>query len=261
MISAKNAKEKTYLLRVSAAIVRETQSNGKELLVIKDDQKIEVSAGFKRWSKKPRHHIWSIPGGMRLVSAGKPQTREQVLQQSLQRETGFLVSLQALSEGKVQKYPFLLGRRHPQIIERVASTSALFYVDQLASEYQKYIDKKIKEQKALWYSLAQIATAFNFNQLKKGNRLRNSQSELDFRQHVYTSAYLWSLSLEEWSDEAVLMEVNRLNSTAGGFIGHESKKKKLPLGQSIFGGKDNITVPYMLPLKERQFLYNLPSKQ
>lgn len=249
----KNIKEQ-FVLRASTAIVKETKK-GIDLLVISDGQKNpEVSAGYDRWSRL-QQHIWSVPGGTRVFDSGKPKSREEVLHDSLLRETGFNVTLQELSQGRIQDYPFLLGRQKPGIIEQVATTSSLFYIGQLAREYQRYIEKKIREEKALWYPLKDIAQEFI--------ALKDRGRKLEFRQHVYTMAYLWYLPLvQKWSNEAILREVNRLNNSTGVFVGDESHRQDLELGLTIFGPKyHNVTTPYMLPDDVKQFLYDIPKPE
>lgn len=256
-----NQKE-AQVLRASAVIVKGSQAEGgTQVLLVQDQHKTEVSAGFKKWHSTNGLGL-AFPGATRgTFESGKLQTRAEVLRTGLHRELGLVVSLDFLQKGAVQQYPFLIGRLLPHLIQQIGATSALFYFDELKHGEKKKIDQSVLSGLAHWFSLEEIVRGFRAIVERNGRFHHRVAREMTFRPHVYTTAYLYFIDrIEEWPNEAILREVNKLNMTTQQFITYHSKLRRLPVHGGPFSQKGNITIPYHLGDDDKQFLYNIPQK-
>lgn len=249
--------EQSYL-RAGAVIIKARRNKDKELLLVSQIAKKETSAGLQQWYS---HHWqgWLIPGGMRkFTDSGVLQTREQVIDSRLQKELGLSLSLAFLKQAEVQQYPFLMGRSFLDLITEVAATSVLFYLDELDGENQERIQQQVQKGKAKWFSLPELSA--ELQRVGKAQELDPNTAvkfiDQEIRPHAYTTAYIWYLSeMQQWSDEAILREINRLNATTKLFILHQRKSSR---GLSkIFSHRGNITIPFLLSEEDKKFLYGM----
>ncbi|MBP7700865.1 hypothetical protein KA111_02265 [Candidatus Woesebacteria bacterium] len=241
------------LMGASFVLSRETKKRGIEVLSVHDNSKNEVSAGFIQWIKAVEP-AWSFPGGGRSFDAnGKLETRSATIQNELEEEINLSLSLELLDSGKVQRYPFLVGQRSKNNINQIGVTSALYWLDQLDLHQETFLSKMEEQGLAKWQKLELLKDEWMSLQAKQ-----NVIESLSSRPHLYTTSYLWFLDLvEKWTNDAILLETNRLNRITHVFIEDESKKLGLSIKNGSFDNSGNILLPKDLSQEDAEFLYGL----
>lgn len=248
MLNSREVKEQRIF--GASFVCARTSRDGTSLLLVADSPKKEVSAGLAKWVIADQPAL-CYPGGGRSVNQdGTPETREETLQIELQEETALALSIAALASGLVQKFPFVVAQEKSGKINQIAVTTVLYWFDAFGLPEQKFITDMCARGKAEWLTMQNLLSIWS-------KFVHSDSNKTIFRPQVLTTAYLWSLDLlSQWSDEAILLETNKLNIQTAAFIKSESRKSGLTLQNGGFRADGSVLLPSELNSCDAMFLYN-----
>jgi 8-oxo-dGTP pyrophosphatase MutT (NUDIX family) len=250
-------KNEQRLLGVAGVIERESRGE-RQVLLIKDESKIEVSAGFDRWLRV-EPPAWSFPGGGRSQietdNGSRPETKTQTLQNEFLEEFGLYIPISLLAQGETLDHPFMVGQfiedeNKTPVINQIGATAVFLHLDSLFRESITYIEQKVANLEARWVNFDQLEKLFSI--LTNHNGL----GIIPYRPHVYTIAHLKYLERVLGQDESLIKLVNQLNIKTRQFL--------LSTGYPITNGafdENGVPLPASkLNAEDKEFLYGSNSK-
>ncbi len=243
------------VLIVQDGMVAHTET--KNVLLIKDEPKTEVSAGLNRWYMSDRaEQVWGlVAGGRATREDGRQETLKQLLEREAKEEIGFSITNVRASEKQQQVYPFIVGQRQirEKGINQIGVTSLKINFDSLPIFTQRRIQEVVKKGNAVWLPLQNLRNIF------AAARDGKEASVLEwFRPQSCAAAFIWELTeCQKVDSEEVIQEIVRWNQKAHAFIRRTARDESLIIRNGSMTATG--TVRKYMDFRDERFL--LPQEQ
>lgn len=236
------------------AIINRTFQDKNQVLLIKDQAKVETASGFSGWFPA-RGEVLSFPGGGRGIKKNSyPENLAQTLASELKEEIGLTVKLLD-TQLQRQAFPFLVGQLTDTKIDEFAVTSAYLPFDSLPIETRKNIDQVTQQKQAQWENLFSLFHLFsNIKEL-----FPEGTSLFTLRPQVLVASYIWFLdAVQHVPAEDIQRRIEPLNRMTHTFIYDQAQKHQIPVNNGFFNAQGQINRP--LNFRDQRFIFGQNQK-